>query len=222
VAGIIVDDIVLHPKLGTSSNFRRMQSIQNFQKTLQNIIGRTMSTPQETIILLQSGSVFVKDLSIFFIGDERNRIVHLTFDLDGHHRARKKIVSLSSKVGFMKNRELDKLVEEAVARYMEGDSRQVHLQTGTLLCGQGTDFQKQVWQQISRIDYGSTRTYGDIARSLGNFRLARAVGQACHANPLALLVPCHRVIAADGLGGFAGGLAIKSRLLALERRFNGV
>ena len=112
-------------------------------------------------------------------------------------------------------------VEQEVNRYVKGGTRQLHLQAGTLLSERATDFQKKVWQQIGRISYGSTRTYGDLARSLGNFRLARAVGQACHANPLALLVPCHRVIGANSLGDFAGGVAIKSRLLALERRFSG-
>lgn len=180
-----------------------------------------MTIRQETITALRSGTVCVEDLNIYFIGDERNRIVHLTFDLAGHQKAREKIVSLNSKVDFINDMEIGKLVEDAVARYMGGKTRHVHLQAGTLLSGHATDFQKLVWKQISRIGYGSTRSYGDIARNLGNFKLSRAVGQACHANPLALVVPCHRVVGADNLGGFAGGIAIKSRLLALERRLSG-
>lgn len=179
-----------------------------------------MAIGQETITAFLLGAVIIDDLKIFYISDERNRIVHLTFDLNGHHKARKMIRSRNSNVVFREDVGLAKQVEQAVGRYLKGNTRQLHLQTGTLLSGQATDFQKKVWQQISRIGYGSTRTYGDIARSLGNFKLARAVGQACHANPLALLVPCHRVIGADNLGGFAGGVSIKSRLLALERRFS--
>jgi len=180
-----------------------------------------MANGQETIPTFQTGAVAVDDLKLYFISDTRDRIVHLTFDRDGHHRARKKIASLASEAVFREDKGMTKNVEQEVTRYVKGGARQLHLQAGTLLSGLATDFTKKVWQQIGRISYGSTRTYGDIARSLGNFRLARAVGQACHANPLALLVPCHRVIAAVSLGGFAGGVAIKSRSLALERRFSG-
>jgi methylated-DNA-[protein]-cysteine S-methyltransferase len=180
-----------------------------------------MGIRQETITTFLSGTVLVDDLKIYFISDGRNRIVHLTFADDGHYRAMKMLASRNSKVVFSADEGMGNLVEQAVGRYLEGNARHLHLQTGTQLSGQATDFQKQVWLQISRIAYGSTRTYGDIARSLGNFKLARAVGQACHANPLALLVPCHRVIGSDHLGGFAGGIAIKNRLLAVERRFSG-
>lgn len=81
----------------------------------------------------------------------------------------------------------------------------------------GTEFQKSVWEQLQRIPYGSMRSYGDIAAAIGNARACRAVGTANRKNNLGLLVPCHRVIAAGGkLGGYAGGLGIKTRLLAHE------
>lgn len=83
---------------------------------------------------------------------------------------------------------------------------------------EGTAFEKSVWQALLRIPYGETRTYGDIAAAIGSPRTARAVGRACHENPLILVVPCHRVVAAGGrLGGYAGGLAMKEALLALEQ-----
>jgi methylated-DNA-[protein]-cysteine S-methyltransferase len=83
---------------------------------------------------------------------------------------------------------------------------------------EGTSFQQKVWQALRTIPYGETRSYGEIARQVGNPRAARAVGMANHENPIAVMVPCHRVIAGDGsLGGYAGGLAKKSRLLELER-----
>lgn len=82
----------------------------------------------------------------------------------------------------------------------------------------GTDFQKQVWDIISRIPYGRTISYGDIARQLGGTGKARAVGGAAHANPLPLIIPCHRVIGSDGsLTGFGSGIELKKRLLALEK-----
>lgn len=81
----------------------------------------------------------------------------------------------------------------------------------------GTDFQKLVWRCISAIPFGQTRTYGQIARELGNPGAARAVGMANGANPIPIVVPCHRVVQSDGkLGGYRGGLDIKDTLLRLE------
>jgi methylated-DNA-[protein]-cysteine S-methyltransferase len=80
----------------------------------------------------------------------------------------------------------------------------------------GTPFQRQVWREIATIEYGRTRTYGEIAARLGAF--ARAVGTAAGRNPICLLIPCHRVVGAGGaLVGYAGGLDRKERLLKLER-----
>lgn len=82
-------------------------------------------------------------------------------------------------------------------------------------------FQWRVWQALTRIPAGETRTYGDIAREIGEPGAARAVGHACGANQLALIVPCHRVICADGSpGGWRWGAARKQKLLARERREN--
>ena len=84
----------------------------------------------------------------------------------------------------------------------------------------GTPFQQRVWREAMRIPPGEVMSYGELAERLGGKGLSRAVGQAMGANPLPLLVPCHRVVAADGLGGFSSGLATKRMLLAMEgRRF---
>ena len=81
----------------------------------------------------------------------------------------------------------------------------------------GTDFQQRVWTALLSIPYGETRTYGDIARTLGG-TAPRAVGSAVGKNPISLLIPCHRVTGAGGsLTGYAGGLDRKAALLALER-----
>lgn len=83
----------------------------------------------------------------------------------------------------------------------------------------GTVFQRRVWDELRRIPRGETRTYGDIARAIGKPRAVRAVGSACGANPVALVVPCHRAVRSDGgLGGYAWGISRKERLLALEKR----
>lgn len=83
----------------------------------------------------------------------------------------------------------------------------------------GTAWQLAVWQAVRAIPFGETRTYGDIAASLGKPRAARAMGRANAVNPLPILVPCHRVVGADGaLTGYAGGVHIKRRLLEHEAR----
>lgn len=82
----------------------------------------------------------------------------------------------------------------------------------------GTEFQLRCWQALLKIPYGETRTYAEQARAIGQPKAFRAVGMANHDNPIAIIVPCHRVIASDGkLGGYGGGLALKQRLLDLER-----
>ena len=85
------------------------------------------------------------------------------------------------------------------------------------LAPRGTEFRQRVWQALREIPYGTTATYGQIAARIGSPKASRAVGQANHDNPIAILIPCHRVIGADGaLTGYAGGLDIKARLLQLE------
>lgn len=85
------------------------------------------------------------------------------------------------------------------------------------LAPQGTAFELAVWERLRAIPYGQTRSYGELARALGRPDAARAVGRANGANPIPIVVPCHRVIGADGsLTGFGGGLAAKQTLLELE------
>ena len=87
---------------------------------------------------------------------------------------------------------------------------------------QGTDFQKQVWKALLDIPYGSTQTYGDIARKIGNRNAFRAVGNANNKNNIAIIIPCHRVIGRDGsLTGYASGLWRKEWLLAHEGKYLG-
>ncbi len=81
----------------------------------------------------------------------------------------------------------------------------------------GTPFQQQVWRALQNIPYGATCSYRDIACAVGRPAACRAVGMANHCNPIPIIIPCHRVVGADGrLTGYAGGLAIKSRLLQFE------
>jgi len=85
------------------------------------------------------------------------------------------------------------------------------------LAPQGTLFQKTVWAELQNIPYGMTISYGELARRIGNAAASRAVGAANGQNPIPIVIPCHRVIGANGsLTGFGGGLPIKKALLALE------
>lgn len=85
------------------------------------------------------------------------------------------------------------------------------------LAPHGTAFQQRVWAALRTIPYGETRTYGELAAAIDSPNASRAVGMANHRNPIPIIIPCHRVIGANGtLTGYAGGLEIKRRLLALE------
>lgn len=105
--------------------------------------------------------------------------------------------------------------ERQLAEYFEGARRDFDLPLST----EGTRFQRQVWDELRRIPYGETISYGELARRIGRPTASRAVGAANGRNPIAIVVPCHRVIGADGtLIGYGGGLPVKEALLALERR----
>lgn len=80
----------------------------------------------------------------------------------------------------------------------------------------GTDLERQVWTKLSEIPYGKVVSYGQLARAIGQPRACRAVANAVGKNPYLILLPCHRVVAAQGLGGFSAGLEAKKKLLALE------
>jgi AraC family transcriptional regulator, regulatory protein of adaptative response / methylated-DNA-[protein]-cysteine methyltransferase len=111
--------------------------------------------------------------------------------------------------------DLLKAAVDEVLRRVDGDTplREVPLDM------RGTAFQLKVWRELLRIPRGETRTYGEVAEAVGSPGGARAVGQACGNNPVAFVVPCHRVIAANGsLGGYAFGLDVKQRVLDGEHR----
>lgn len=110
--------------------------------------------------------------------------------------------------------ELIKQAKQQLEQYFAG-TRKIF---GLPLSAKGTKFQREVWSQLEKIPYGATRSYGEIAYSLGMPKAARAVGGACNKNPIAVIVPCHRVVGANGsLTGYAGGLEFKKKLLRLEQ-----
>ena len=109
----------------------------------------------------------------------------------------------------------DAALEPALAQlagYANGQRRRFELDLDL----RGTPFQRAVWDEMQRIPFGRTTTYGELARRLGRPGASRAVGHACGANPVPIVVPCHRVVAREGLGGFSAGLQRKRALLAHE------
>jgi methylated-DNA-[protein]-cysteine S-methyltransferase len=103
--------------------------------------------------------------------------------------------------------------ERQLREYFEGKRREFSLR----LDMRGTSFQKDVWEALLGIPYGETRSYGQIAKQIGRPSASRAVGAANGANPIPIVVPCHRVIGSTGkLTGFGGGLDVKEKLLGIE------
>lgn len=113
-----------------------------------------------------------------------------------------------------RNTALENAIKQQLKQYFEGS-----LTTFTIPIDlQGTPFQKQVWQEIAKIPYGSVITYKDIANNIGKEKASRAVGGACNKNPIPIIIPCHRVIGSNGqLTGYNGGIEIKEYLLSLEK-----
>ena len=83
----------------------------------------------------------------------------------------------------------------------------------------GTDFQNAVWQKLLEIPYGRVMSYSNLAKAIGKPKAARAIGNACNKNPIAVIIPCHRVVGKNGsLTGYAGGIGIKEKLLEIEKK----
>lgn len=106
-----------------------------------------------------------------------------------------------------------RVYEDQLNAYFRGELREFTCKLDLI----GTDFQKDCWKALLEIPYGETCSYADIARKIGRPKASRAVGQANHVNPIAIIVPCHRVVGANGtLTGYGGGLNTKEKLLGIE------
>jgi methylated-DNA-[protein]-cysteine S-methyltransferase len=136
--------------------------------------------------------------------DEAGRVVRFNLSAAGAARVERDAVHDESAIAE---------VRRQVHEYSAGERTEFDLE----LAPQGTAFQHAVWDALLTIPYGETRSYGEIARLIGQPQAARGVGAANGANPIGLIVPCHRVIGADGsLTGYGGGLPLKRALLAHE------
>jgi O-6-methylguanine DNA methyltransferase len=175
-------------------------------------------------------TIFTSPVGPLFLAASRNGLVALEFDarLPGQQTIRPNPRDLRSErqgsagrvepVHFEPSEsELRPYVRE-LEEYFSGNRRQFDF----ALDLRGTEFQLACWHALVAIPYGETRSYGDIARAVGKPQGFRAVGMANNRNPIAIVVPCHRVIASDGtLCGYGGGLEIKRKLLELEGALSG-
>lgn len=117
--------------------------------------------------------------------------------------------------GFAPSRDEGRMsaLHDQLVEYFAGERRSFDLEVAR----KGSEFEEAVWEEVSRIPFGETRTYGQVAEAVGGMGNAVEVGKACAANPVLLVVPCHRVVGADGsLKGYAAGLPVKARLLDFE------
>ncbi|NMB35253.1 MAG: methylated-DNA--[protein]-cysteine S-methyltransferase [Firmicutes bacterium] len=167
---------------------------------------------------MDSQSMFFYDspLGQILMVEDGAAITHLYF-IVGDVTSSSDLIS-TAKAAFpdaaLKETALLKEADRQMQEYFSGKRKQFSLP----LAPAGTAFQQRVWNALKDIPYGQTRSYGQIARTLGNAKAGRAVGMANSKNPISIIIPCHRVIGADGkLVGYGGGLDRKAYLLALEK-----
>lgn len=147
-------------------------------------------------------------LGRLLIAGDRDTLQRVEFPADGKPR-KPRAGWMESSAGALEQ------AARQLREYFSGSRKQFHLR----LAPEGTAFQRAVWRELQNIPYGETISYGELARRIGNANASRAVGAANGANPIPIVIPCHRVIGANGkLIGFGGGLPLKEKLLALESR----
>jgi len=168
-------------------------------------------------------SILVSPVGPLFLAASEKGLVALEFDSrwPGQQTIRpnpRDLRSESQAVGFENSERKLSAYAHELEQYFTGKRRQFTFQLDL----RGTEFQLACWRALLEIPYGETRTYADIARAVGRPQGFRAVGMANNRNPIAIVVPCHRVIASDGtLCGYGGGLEVKRKLLQLEGALSG-
>ena len=168
------------------------------------------------------GMTYKFDFGTFFIMEENGKLLEVSY-VQPYVKKAQKVQNVSEHLGKVKKKTqsyveqetpvLKKTVEE-LKEYFAGERKNFDIPLAPV----GTKFQNQVWAALCTIPYGETRSYKDIAVQIGNEKACRAVGMANNRNPIMIIIPCHRVIGANGkLVGYGGGLDVKEALLNLER-----
>ena len=169
-------------------------------------------------------TIFKSPIGPLFLAASEHGLVALEFDarLPGQQTIRpnpRDLRTESNAVKFAESADALQPFVQELNEYLAGDRREFTFPLDL----RGTDFQIACWRALLKIPYGETRTYADIARAVGSPQGFRAVGMANNRNPIAIVVPCHRVIASDGtLCGYGGGLDLKRKLLELEGALTGL
>lgn len=153
-------------------------------------------------------SYFSSTLGTLFVISTPKGVSNIIFGKDRF----KQFISNLNGVKLMEGGRAEKSARE-IKFYLEGNLKEFGSE---LDLSSGTPFQASVWRELLKIPYGNVKTYREIAEKIGNPRAARAVGNAAGANPIPIIVPCHRVVGANGLGGYSCGIQIKKRLLEIE------
>ena len=155
------------------------------------------------------------DIGELLIGSSGDRLCLLWFGTNEVGRAVEDMISRKLDAEFVeRNDEVLEKTRKQVNEYFSGNRKEFDIPLLMI----GTDFQRRVWKALIRIPYGATSTYGRIAEDIGIPTAARAVGGATGANPISIIIPCHRVIGSNGgLVGYGGGLPLKKWLLRLEQ-----
>lgn len=167
-------------------------------------------------------TIFASPVGPLFLAASQKGLVALEFDvrLPGQQTKRPNPRDLRTESGTVRFENSDTMFSytRELEEYFSGARRQFSFPLDL----RGTEFQLACWRALQAIPYGETRTYADIARAVGRPQGFRAVGMANNRNPIAIVVPCHRVIASDGtLCGYGGGLDVKRKLLQLEGALSG-
>lgn len=136
---------------------------------------------------------------LFTIGEEEGKIVLISKQIE-----KAKGIKLETK--------LIKQTKKELEEYFRGNRKEFDIPCKFT----GTPYQNKVWKKMQNIPYGKTITYQELAKECGNEKASRAIGNACHHNKILIIVPCHRVVAKNGLGGFGAGIDMKIKLLEME------
>ena len=180
------------------------------QSTPPRVTGRRTKTSVTIVAYASLATRFGR----FGLFGTRLGLLSVTLPNESREAAEARLRRILGDVEFMDDPE--SLVEalEQLETYADGTRRSFDL----TLDPRGTEFQRAVWDAVYAVEYAQTQTYGDIARAIGRPAAVRAVGAANGANPLPVIVPCHRIIGSNGtLTGYGGGLDLKEQLLAFER-----
>ena len=188
-------------------------SLSGFNDAIRNLIGASPGAAGDAMLL--AVAPVETPLGVMLLGAAEGKLCLAEYSDQGRLEAQLRRVRQRLDATLVPGREAPIADAEAqLVEYFAGLRRRFDLP----LLPAGTDLQRQVWETLLQIPYGETWTYGQVAAAIDRPRAARPVGQAVGANPISIIVPCHRVIGGSGsLTGYGGGLWRKQRLLALER-----